>query len=285
MDLKVSAHRLCLLHSWQEALQRTAENVPYGGARFRRQAARGIQAVRAEAEQAIQEAGSRLQAGMAQNASEADLAPIRHRIQQLNRLLKVNRAEELGGPVAMSLPDYAAALGEKKPGPLQFTRWERQDFITIGLSVVLMTALCLGLAWFHLWRAQVDFRIEQAAPPYLALFMENNGQHTASFVGSGSLTAPQAGELAYDVTIYCKATGQDSFQPSIAPGDVWIYHNEVLTPRRPVTVETGVTVTLLLDLDALEKAYGEPLDAVRLECGPVSGRRQAKFTHEIMGAP
>jgi len=285
MDLKVSAQRLCLLLSWQEALQRSPEKEPFGGARYRRQAAQGIQAIRAEAEKAIQETATHLQAQMARNASEADLAPVRHRIQQLNRLLKVTRAEELGGPVAMPLPDYAATVGEKKPGPFQFTRWERQGFITIGLSLVLMTALCLGLAWFQLWRANVDFRIESAGAPYLALFMENKGQHTASFVGSAPTTSLADSELAYDVTIWCKALGQDSFQPCSAPGDVWIYNSEVLAPQRAVSVESGVTVTLLLDLDTLEKSYGEPLEAVRLECGLVDGRRQARFTHVVSDSP
>lgn len=285
MDLKVSAQRLCLLLSWREALERAEANVPFANARYRQLADRNIQAIRSEAETAIRETGGHLQAQMAAHADEAALAPIRHRIQQLNRLLKVRRSEELGGPVAMSLADYAAMFGEKKPGPFQFTRWERQDFITIGLSLVLMTALCLGLAWFQLWRAQIDFRIDTAGPGYLALFMENRGQHTASFVGSSSTAATPPTDLAYDVTLWCKAKGQDTFQPCTTPADVWVYNNQVLAPRRAVSVEAGVTVTLLLDLKALEKAYGEPLEAVRLECGLVGGRRQARFTHEVDAAP
>ncbi len=284
MDLKVSAQRLRLLLSWKETLRRATPQESYGGRSYRKSAARATAELRKEAEAAVRKAGSQLQALIATDADGPAAAQLRHRIQQLNHLLKAETAADLGGPIAMTLEGYADAFGAKRSAAFTFTKLERQDHITIGVSIVLTLVICLGLGWYHLWRANTTFTLERADGDHLALHFRNDGQNSAAFVGPWSAVAAVASNGAtYGVRLYCKPRDEDSFQPCTSIGDVWIYQNEVMSPQRRITVESGVSITVLLDIRALESAYGAPLEAVRLECGRSGQRPQAVFTQSLEG--
>jgi len=282
MDVKVTAQRLCFLLSWQEALSRTPQNEACAGRAYRKQAAQAVAQLRGEARTAIQDAGAKLQALMAQKNDGPEAAALRHRIGQLNHLLKATDAAHLGGPIAMTLEAYADAFGAKRGGPL---RLDRDDRITVAVALVLMVVICLGLAWFYLWRANTTFEIEPSGRDYLALHMANGGQRPVAFIGSWPDLMPDSDLPLYGVTLYCRPVGADAFQLSTAIGDVWIYQSEYLAPQRQLAVEPGVTITLLLDIRELESAYGEPLEAIRIECGTPRRRRQAVFTETVAQAP
>lgn len=280
MDIKQRAQRLCFLLSWQEALSRTPHSEPFAGRAYRKRANKAVARLREEARTDIANAGEELQARVARGDSGESVDALRHRIQQLNHLLKAQTASDLGGHAAMTLEDYAIAFPEDSPGPMGFTPLDRRDYITIVVSIVVLVVTCLGLAWFHLWRVNIHFTLEPAGPDYLALQLSNEGQQPVAFIGSWSDFQALDG-TTYGVAVHCQAVESDVFQPATEIGDIWIYQNEVMAPQRRVSVEPGVTITVLLDLRELEAAYGEPLAAVRLECGTPSNRRRAVFTHTI----
>ena len=85
----------------------------------------------------------------------------------------------------------------------------------------------------------------------------------------------------YGAAISCRAEGSDEFQPATSLENVWIYRNEVLPARGRIPLEPGTAVTVILDLKALEGAYGESITAVRVECGTPGSRRQAVFTEYL----
>ncbi len=281
MDLKVTAHRLCLLLSWQEALGRTPHNASYGGASYRKHAARAIATLRDEARAEVQRAGSELQRLIAANAPASEADRQRHRIQQLNHLLKAETASTLGGPVALSLEGYADAFGVAQPSPMSFTPLERRDVITIWGALLIGAVVCLALSWFYLWRANTSFSTEWADNNFLALQMSNEGQKMAEFVGSWSSITSESIPDTYAVALYCQPEGEDAFQPATDLDGIWVYQNEVMAPQRIVSVEPGVSITVLLDVRALESIYGRKLAAIRLECGRKSSPRQAVFTEQV----
>ena len=282
MDLKVSAQRLCLLLSWQEALEHAPQGEAFGTPVYRKYAVRAIAALRNEAEAAIREAGGQLQSLIAEDGNNPDIERLRHRIQQINYLLKAEKSTDLGGPIAMTLEGYADAFGARRLTAFAFTKLERQDFITIGVSIILTLTICLGLSWYYLWRANTTFSVAWAGKDHLALNFRNDGQHTAEFVGSWSIAAERsANDTTYGIKLFCKPKGEDTFQPCTSIGDVWIYQNEVMAPQRKISVEPGAAITVLLDIHALESAYGAPLEAIRLACGRSGHRPQAVFTERV----
>lgn len=278
MDLKVSAHRLCLLLSWQEALRRTPQQEPFAGRSQRNQASQAIADLRNDAREAIQLAGEELQRLLADGGEPAAVDALRHRIQQLNHLLKAEQSSDLGGPVAMTLEAYAHALGKVKAvGPYGFTPLERQDYAVLTTSIFLMVAICLGLAWFQLWRANTAFSLERAGTHHLALTIRNGGQNRIEFLGSWPSLIKSGDVDTYGVNLYCRAPGADEFQYANSVGELWSFQNEVLAPQRRISIEPGVTITVLLDLRELEAGFGSPLAAVRVECGTETRRRRATF--------
>jgi hypothetical protein len=281
MDLKVSAQRLCMLLSWQEKLGATPEAEAYAGRGYRRLAERAVTKLRGEAQTAIEQAGSALQEEMASSSGSPRAEQLRHRIQQLNHLLKARRAEELGGPIAMSLEDYAETFGARKSTVYGFTRLERTDYITIVTSIVLVSVICLGLTWYKLWRQDTSFAIAPAGADHVALTVKNDGQKAIEFIGSWPTVTDNLGPMSYGVSLHCKEQGAENFQPATSISEIWLYQNEVLAPRRYVAIEPGVSITVLLDLKALSSAYGAPLESLRLECGTLSRRRQVVFTQAL----
>ena len=276
MSPRDGALRLRLLLSWQERLALQSKRRP----QEERTAARELKALRQEARHAIEATGERLQHALAGQGADGDeVMRLRHDIAQFNLLLKAGTSQELGGFADLPLEQYPLELG------LQVSRkrygLERDDFITIVVSIILMVSICGGIAWFHLWRAEVAFNISRPGPRHVAIEFQNHSSFTTYLVGPW----PEV-KMAYDhndfgLTLHCRAAGTENFQDCTNLRDVWTYQRRTLSPAKPIQVESGMSVVVVLDLTRLESAYGAPIAEVRVDCGTTWRRARYTFTETI----
>lgn len=276
MSPRDGALRLRLLLSWQERLALQTKRQPNA----ERAAAKEVSALRQKARNAIEAAGERLQRALAGHQPEGEeVVRLRHEIAQFNLLLKATASQELGGFADFPLAQYPVELGiqvRRKTAGL-----ERDDFITIVVSLVLMVAICGGIAWYHLWRAEVSFHISRPGPRHVAIEFQNHSSFTTYLVGPW----PE-GKSAFDyddfgLTLHCRAVGAEKFQDCTNLRDVWTYQRRTLSSAKPIQVESGMSVVVVLDLTRLESAYGTPIAEVRVDCGTTWRRARYAFTETI----
>jgi len=276
MSPRDGALRLRLLLSWQERLALQTKRRPQA----ERVAAKEVKALRQEARSAIEATGERLQRALAAQQPEGDeVMRLRHDIAQFNLLLKANASQELGGFADLPLDQYPVELGL----PVRRKRYglDRDDFITIFVSIILMVSICGGIAWYHLWRAEVAFHISRPGPRHVAIEFQNHSSFTTYLVGPWPEGKAKFDHNDFGLTLHCRAAGAEEFQDCTNLRDVWTYQRRTLSPAKPIQVESGMSVVVVLDLTRLESAYGMPIAEVRVDCGTTWRRARYTFTETI----
>jgi len=269
------AQRLQLLLSWKERLAlQTGRN---------RAVERQVDAALLEARKAIragvEHAGIQLQSGIASGVDPARLDRFRHAIAQGNLLLKVNTSADLGGFVDLPLAEYPTATGVKLES--RIIGLTRDDFFTILATLIIAPTVCLAIAWYYLWRVEVEFFIDRPSPRHVTIRLQNNSSLGVEFLGAWPESDAELPTRAYGVSLYCRTTGEKSFQECTNLREVWSYQRQALSTRRPLAVEAGTFATITLDLDQLQQLYGAEIKDIRIDCGSPWRKRLATFTEPI----
>ncbi len=276
MSPRDGALRLRLLLSWQERLALQTKRRP----RAERVAARELKALRQEARNAIETTGERLQRALAAQQPEGEeVVRLRHDIAQFNLLLKAKASQELGGFADLPLDQYPVELGLRVRG--KSLGLDRDDFITIVVSLILMVLICGGIAWYHLWRAEVSFQISRPGPRHVAIEFQNHSSFTTYLVGPWPEGKAKFDHNDFGLALHCRAAGAEKFQDCTNLRDVWTYQRRTLSPAKPIQVESGMSVVVVLDLTRLESAYGMPIAEIRVDCGTAWRRTRYTFTETI----
>jgi hypothetical protein len=241
---------------------------------------REVKALRQEVRGAVEATGERLQRALAGEQSNGDeVTRLRHDITQFNMLLKATASQELGGFADLPLDQYPVELGLRVRG--SNFKLDRDDFITVVVSVVLMIFICGGIAWYHLWRAEVFFQISRPGPRLVAIEFQNHSSFTTYLVGPWPEGRADFDHNDFGLTLHCRAAGAEEFQDCTNLRDVWTYQRRTLSPAKPIQVESGMSVVVVLDLTRLESAYGMPIAEVRVDCGSAWRRARFSFTETI----
>lgn len=236
--------------------------------------------LRQDARKAIEATGVRLQEAFgAANASGEYLARLRHDIAQFNILLKANASSDLGGFADMPLDQYPAELGLELRATIMGL--ERDNFITIVAAAIITVVLCTSIAWYHLWRADVDFYIDRPGPRHVSIKFQNNSSFTTYLLGPWPEGGTDFRRYDYGLSLYCRARGAKDFQDCTNLREVWTYQRRALSPTKPIQVETGMAVTVMLDATQLERAYGREIAEIRIDCGNSWRRSMFSFTERL----
>lgn len=270
------ALRLRLLLSWRERLALQKRRHP-GAERAARQEELKL---RQQARRAIEETGERLQRALASGAPEGEtVARLRHDIAQYNVLLKANASSDLGGFADLPLDDYPKELGvrvvERTYG------LERDDFITIIASIIIIVVLCGGIAWYHLWRADVEVNIDRPGPRQVSIKFQNDSSFATHLVGPWPEGGVDLKRTDYGLALHCRAVGSEEFQDCTNLREAWTYQRRAISATKPVQVESGMAVTVILDTTQLERDYGSEIAEIRIDCGNPWRRRQFSFTEKL----
>ena len=247
-------------------------------------AAREEKKLRQQARRAVEETGARLQAVLANpkadpRVAEEAVTRLRHDITQFNLLLKATSSSDLGGFADLPLDAYPGELGlQVRAGVMGL---ERDDVITIIASLIIMVVLCLGITWYHLWRAEVSVHIDRPGPRHVSIKLQNDSSFTVNLAGPWPEGGPALKRNDYGIALYCRAEGSEDFQDCTNLRDAWTYQRRAFSPTKPVPVESGTSVTALLDLTQLERAYGSEIAEVRIDCGNPWRHRQFSFTEVL----
>lgn len=270
------ARRLRLLLSWRERLALQSRRQPAA----ERRAAREEKALRLQIRQAIEETGIRLQEALTEpRQPDTTIERLRHDISQYNMLLKATDSSALGGFADLPLDDYARELGLRADGVAG--RLERDDFITIISSLIIMVVLCLGIAWYHLWRADLNAYIDRPSPRQISIRLQNNSSFSVNLIGPWPEGGFKYGRGDYGLALYCRAVGSDKFQDCTNLREAWTYQRRAFSPSKPVPIEPGTSATAVLDLTQLERAYGSEVAEVRIDCGSTWRHRLFTFTEKL----
>lgn len=270
------AQRLRLLLSWRERLALQSRRQPAA----ERLALREEKKLRQQARQAVEETGLLLQQALAEpDYAEEPLARLRHDIAQYNVLVKASSSSDLGGFADLPLEDYPRELGLVVIPRI----WglERDNFITIVFSLIVTVVLCSGVAWYHLWRAEVTFTIDRPDARHVSIKFQNNSSFATRLLGPWPDGGKELAHGNYGFTLYCRARDAEEFQDCTNLRDVWTYQRRGLSPTKPLSVESGTSVTVVLDTIQLEQSYGSEVVEVRIECGSPWRRRQFTFTERL----
>lgn len=270
------ARRLRLLLSWRERLALQSRRLPAA----ERKAAREEKNLRQQVRQAVEVTGERLQEALAEPRQPDEmLERLRHDIAQYNMLLKASASSELGGFADLPLDAYPKELGIRSVGVA--VRLERDDFITIVASLVIMVVLCLGIAWYHLWRADLSAFIDRPSPRHVSIKLQNDSSFSVNLIGPWPDGGFELKRTDYGIALYCRAVGSDKFQDCTNLRDAWTYQRRAFSPSKPVSVEPGTSATALLDLTQLERAYGSEIAEVRIDCGSTWRHKLFSFTEKL----
>lgn len=274
-----AALRLRLLYSWEESLAAA------GGASAKdaRRARREIQRLRQTVQAEVERLGKELQRVFAADQTrpgnvviEEKLGQIRHAIRQFNQVLKAVRADDLGGVVELPLEHYPVELGLGRDAPV---RLERDDFITLAAAAAIILVSSLTITWYHLWREDVTFNVDRPATNQIAIIFKNDSSFVASLYGPWPDSDAGLEKHSYGVRLLCRTSETKTFQDCTNIRDAWGYQGQVISPLKPVQVDTGVSATILLHIPTLEKLYGSTIEAVEIECG--SRRNRDAYTFEL----
>lgn len=207
---------------------------------------------------------------------EEKLDKLRHDIQQWTQVSKAKHSEDLGGMVELPLDHYPVELGLGRAGSgLQL---EREDFITLGVAAAIIVVSCLAITWYNLWREDVDFALSGPAKGQIAVTFRNDSSFTANFFGPWPESDAGLPRHSYGVQLYCRPADGKEFQDCTSIREVWGYQGQVISPIKPVQVEPGVEVTIILLVPALEKIYGSPIAELKITAGNRGDRGDFKFT-------
>lgn len=274
------AERLRLLYSWQESLAAQSGTRRGGAAR---RAAAEIAATRKHVRAEIERRGEELQRVFQADQQrpgnlviQEKLGQLRHQIQQLSVVLKARSAAELGGFIELPLEHYPVELGLGRS--VAGIRFERDDFITLVVAAIIIVISCLTITWYHLWREDVAFGVDQPGPDRVAVHFQNDSSFVAHFYGPWPESEAGLAARSYGVRLYCRPAGGETFQDCTSIRDVWRYQGQPISPLKPIQVETGVAVTIHLRLDELERVYGAAVEAVRIECGNRGNQDDFSYT-------
>ena len=280
------AERLRLLYSWRESLNAGGAPLPRVKAAADRLATREIAAARQQAHAEIERLAGELQNVLAAEQRrrgnlviEEKLGQIRHEIGQFNWLFKAESSAGLGGMVELPLEHYPVELGLHRP--LAGLQMERDDFITLGAAAIFIVASCLAITWYHLWREDVTFSLDRPGPRQIAVIFRNDSSFVASFYGPWPDSDAGLEKHGYGVRLYARSAGSDSFQECTSIREAWSYQGQPISPLKPIQVESGVTVTVLLDIPTLKKVYGDTVGEVRITCGNRHDRGDFSFTESL----
>ena len=270
------AQRLRLLLSWRERLALQKRRHPAA----ERAAQQEELKLRQQARRAIEETGERLQRALASGTPEGDtVARLRHDIAQYNVLLKANASSDLGGFADLPLDDYPKELGVRVVK--RTYGLERDDFITIIASLIIIVVLCGGVAWYHLWRADVEVNIDRPGPRQVSIKFQNDSSFATQLVGPWPEGGVDLKRTDYGLALHCRAVGSEEFQDCTNLRDAWTYQRRAISATKPVQVESGMAVTVILDTTQLERDYGSEIAEIRIDCGNPWRRRQFSFTEKL----
>jgi len=253
-----------------------------GHQKSRRRARQEIRCTRQLVQDEVARLGTELQRVFAADQArpgnlviEEKLGQLRHAVRQFNQVLKAERADDLGGLVELPLEHYPVELGLGQNGPFQL---ERDDFITLGVAAAVILVSCFAIAWYNLWREEVTFNVDRPADNQVAIIFRNDSSFVAQFYGPWPDSDSGLDKHSYGLRLLCRTEQMDSFQDCTSIRDAWGYQGQVISPLKPVQVDTGLAVTVLLHIPALEKAYGDTIAAVQIECGNRRNRDAYVFT-------
>lgn len=274
-----AAGRLRLLYSWEAAL--TQSGSAPSEARSRKVIQREARRLRRSVQAHLERLGKDLQRVFAADQArpgnlviEEKLARLRHEIRQFNHVLKATGADDLGGMVELPLDHYPVELGLGRDAVL---RLDRDDFITLAAAAAIIIVACLSITWYSLWREDVTFSMERPSPGQVAIHFRNDSSFVASLYGPWPESEAGLEKRSYGMRLLCRTSGMDEFQDCTNIREAWGYQGQVIAPQKPVQVDTGVAVTVVLHVSVLEKAYGDPVEAIRIECGNRKNRDDVTF--------
>lgn len=280
-----AAQRLQLLYSWRESLQARDHKRVRDRAAARR-AQREIDVTRKRVQDEITRVGEELRRVFEADQQrpgnlviEEKLGQLRHTIHQLTQVLKAGASGDLGGFVQMPLEHYPVELGlGRAPAGI---RLERDDFITLTVAAAIIVIGCLAITWYKLWREDVNYTVERPAADRIALHFKNDSSFVAQFHGPWPESDTALERRSYGLRLYCRAEGAEDFQDCTSIREAWRYQGQMISPLKPVQVETGVAVTIHLHLDELEKLYGAPVEELRIACGNRRNRNDYSFSLDL----
>lgn len=278
------AQRLRLLYSWQEALALYGDRPLRAGAATERRVqnaiAESLQAARMALDSRASDLRQVIRADQERPGNlviEEKLEQLRHEITQYNWLLKAKSSADLGGMVEFPLEHYPVELGmERAPGQFQL---ERDDFITLAASALIIVVSCLAITWYNLWRQDVAFTVERADAAHVAVHFSNSSNFATQLYGPWPQSDVGLDGQSFGVKVFCRAVGASDFQDATSLRDAWSYQGQPISPLKPIQVEAGLSVAILLDLENLETLYGAPLEEIRITGGNRRNREQFEF-HE-----